>query len=381
MNDVLIKLLAQSSIYAPFFQGGFSSHLTMTLIALDNLGAQDDIKRMYFDDCIKKLELNREKSIEINRDNFDDFLGLATHFPAYLDFIEYEVKDMGVEKTIELYFDKLSPGIGAAAFHALIRLGYAIGLPSECGTVAKKEIAISIAYLATAYLPLHNLKECSAQSVRERLAYIRRNFTPDPEFIGEGLILQRMRSASYHPQFDSLVGRIKLDNDGLHDLADFVIKLYCETYDFSALHAVTATHALRLILPYVKDQDKIINNYWTALVALYFSIRAPKVDLDKIISDEQIGLFQWDEIIKSAIRSRDEHTIKFVYSCHEEFIHYRGGAHYIKAAAVKAGMYSLMKTERCLFYNPLLFGPEIDAIDNDSSAPLENKKTATTGLK
>jgi hypothetical protein len=69
---------------------------------------------------------------------------------------------------------------------------------------------------------------------------------------------------------------------GLADVADFAISAYASFDDFTLLHAVTATHAFRLISPF--------------------------------IADSMLG-----HIAARAIESDDEHVIKLVYAAFAEF--------------------------------------------------------------
>ena len=145
------ELLARAKAYAPSIPPGLSSHLTMTLIALERIGATEAHMRQYFYLCTQRLQPVTEATLIISEENFDSYLGHVNNYAAYADFFEKEIREKGIENVLQSYVEKLAPSLGAASFHPLIRLGYAINLLDEELEIAHQEIAISLAYLASAF--------------------------------------------------------------------------------------------------------------------------------------------------------------------------------------------------------------------------------------
>jgi hypothetical protein len=52
-----------------------------------------------------------------------------------------------------------------------------------------------------------------------------------------------------------------------------ILALFCETHEFTMLHALTTCQALRSLLPYVSDQRKTLSAYWHSVCASYVSVR------------------------------------------------------------------------------------------------------------
>ena len=64
----------------------------------------------------------------------------------------------GINKTVERYFDILMKGVGAAAFHPIIRLSYAVREEN------KDEVAISLATWAASFVNLGVTSELSEEN-------------------------------------------------------------------------------------------------------------------------------------------------------------------------------------------------------------------------
>ena len=113
-----------------------------------------------------------------------------------------------------------------------------------------------------------------------------------------------------------MVCRLDVAPEMLHTtLANCVLMLYANTYDFTMLHAVTSNHAFRLVFPYVRDKTQVASQYWNALLAAYISIGCPQIKQTPLITHE---LPTWDELFRKAIQVSDVHVIKFVYTCFRE---------------------------------------------------------------
>ena len=111
-----------------------------------------------------------------------------------------------------------------------------------------------------------------------------------------------------------------------------MLDVYASTGDFTALHAVTSTHAFRVLTPFMADAELALRYHWQALAAAYIGIGTPKIDATAHDAPPP-----WDEILARAIASEDEHTVKLVETCRQEQLA-RGGDLYAIVAARKAGV-------------------------------------------
>ncbi len=97
----------------------------------------------------------------------------------------------------------------------------------------------------------------------------------------------------------------------LENIANLTIQLYASTADFFILHTVTATQALRKVLPFVDQKLKpfVLRGFFRAITVAYIAQGAPKiVDIE---IDQTLENVEWDEILSKACQSIDDHVIKF----------------------------------------------------------------------
>ncbi len=125
---------------------------------------------------------------------------------------------------------------------------------------------------------------------------------------------------------------LEVKSDTLDRLALAMLDLYASTGDFTALHAVTSTHAFRVLAPFMVDSQLALRYHWQALAAAYIGIGAPRIEAPAHKAPPA-----WDEILPRAIASEDEHTVKLVDSCRQEQ-RARGGDAYALVAARRAGL-------------------------------------------
>jgi hypothetical protein len=102
---------------------------------------------------------------------------------------------------------------------------------------------------------------------------------------------------------------------GLSEVAEFAISAYASFDDFTLLHAVTATHAFRLITPFIADLALATRYLWRAIMIAALSAALPlHGDWPTEISHSA----EWVDIAVRAIESDDEHVIKLVYTAFAE---------------------------------------------------------------
>lgn len=105
---VLHDLLDAELAYDPVTAQDFSDHLPMALVALDRLGADDERLARFSTRYARSLVPVRAE-VQAARDRYDT-----------------EVASLGVDGGVRAHLPRFVPGIGSAAFHAVIRLAYAV---------------------------------------------------------------------------------------------------------------------------------------------------------------------------------------------------------------------------------------------------------------
>lgn len=101
----------------------------------------------------------------------------------------------------------------------------------------------------------------------------------------------------------------------LADLARATGALYGATGDFTALHTVTATQAIVVLLPYVENPAVLLPWLWQALAAAYIAIGRPAIpEANTIEAWRSAETPAWPGLLRSALAEEDEHSVKLCYS-------------------------------------------------------------------
>ena len=135
--------------------------------------------------------------------------------------------------------------------------------------------------------------------------------------------------------------------EGGHGLGLYISKELCKfngitvavdpspsTGNFTALHAVTSTHALRVLMPFMSDRELLLRYHWQALTAAFIGIGSPRAK--ETLPENKA---EWSSIASRAIASDDDHDAKLVFACREEQA-LRGDEMYRFAAALRVKLIS-----------------------------------------
>ena len=225
--------------------------------------------------------------------------------------------------------------MGAGAFHALIRLGYALTLLNETHEIASTEIIVSFFYWENSFLDLGELPPSSKNTTTptNSLTHILKQDYTFPEVI-KGNIFQLMQFVQQRSHFNGELKPLNTAGNTLTSIANLLLELYLPTNDFTLLHGLTATHALRIIMPYLSDLGSSINYFWIALITAALSIKPEKNIIEISTNFTNETSLNWEELKQYACQRTDEYVIKLVYTAWQEYQYY-GDERYRTAAAIK----------------------------------------------
>jgi hypothetical protein len=331
---MLNELLSDNRRFSAEFGPRLSNHLSMAVLALAWLGADDgrleDFAARYRGRA--SLVTLPASAGDLTFERWRGGLGdLSVEAQAVAYFAD-ALATSGRAAPLRIHLPVLLRGIGASAFHALIRTAYAL----EAGDDA--ELAHALGYWTMSWLdpgaaePVDGAM--AAPGVLEAFAAAFRPAGPLPV----GLIFQRMAAVAADPSFDSFARLYSPATDGLTELAAVAVALFAATGDFTALHAMTATHALRLVLPWTDDRPGALAHHWRALLAAYGSTGAPSPPSEDEISRlRRARAPGWAELHAAALASDNDHVIKAIYTAWREDQMYRDPL-YALAAARYAGL-------------------------------------------
>lgn len=303
-------------LYQHFFrlpnygENGFTNHLPMALIALDKMNTPlSRIERFtkHYAERLEAFSVQEGSSIK----SIDEALGKKSSLAPAFIFFKNELKNKGVDKTLKEYLPILIKSPWSCAFHCLIRLSYAV--TSEL----VPEIAMALSYWTCEYKPMNLSRKTSTNISIEELASLSKNF--NTYNFKPGNISTRMNEVDIFLNKNNLT--LPIPDISLEDIGSTALDLYSKTKNFTLLHGVTGTHALRTLLPYIEDKQEILNIFWYGILLALFSTGLSFDSLQD--SQEKDTTLSWEEIFEKASYSDDPHTIKLVYSAWEEWKIYK----------------------------------------------------------
>lgn len=322
-DTTLRELLEINRTKHPRYRRGLANHLSMALFSQHSLGASAARMREFATKYSAMLDPLPTSGPAIDAANWGQSLGHDEALHGLVLFFERELRERGRETVMRAALDVLAPSVGSAAFHCLIRSAFGVRFDDDA------EIAHGLAYWT---ITAESLGTLARTESRERepgllLERIRSAAALACASIAGDLISDRMQQAARLPAFAPIVGALEVDEQTLARLAQEMLALFASTGNFTALHALTSTHALRLLLPFARDPERLLRYHWQALAAAFIGIgspRAKEVDLSAIPD--------WNAIAARAIASNDDHDAKLVFACREEQA-LRGGELYRYASA------------------------------------------------
>lgn len=254
-------LIEKGLAYKPLYSSKLSNHLPMSLVALDKMSANEAIQKSYFDHSIKRLVKSENNQLIITHIN--DALGQAEYFEAYYNYYFDKLEEESVKKFVTESISILIKGISASAFHAFIRLSYALE------TCNKKEIAYALAYWSSEYNELATNSKYTKNSLPEIINQIN-PISQNHEF-SSGIIIDRMN------EINSIlkVSKIAIQSKGLNldEIRTLCLDIFSTNNNFTILHCITACHAFRSISEYFSNYPEAISYLWEAIIVAYLSTK------------------------------------------------------------------------------------------------------------
>ena len=288
--------------YAAQYGPALADHLPMTLVALASMGAS---KRRLSEYARSYLENKGLRALESDDREW-------TARAALRDRIESQ----GRASVIAAELSVAGAGIGAGAFHALIRVAYGIAEGDD------DEIAAGLTYWRDASLDLGAptiARETKLLDVVSALGRIRTLLADVADRIGDrGHIATQMELVAGDAFFDVACGHPLFGESPLVDIAAAAVRAFAATQNFRLLHVMTATHAMRMVLPFAREPDELMQYFWRALVAAYVSAGAPPIPSEDVWRHEIDRTADWAVLHARACASEDEHVIKATYTAWSE---------------------------------------------------------------
>lgn len=314
MQEHLHDLLDDAQRYAPEYRGGLSNHLPMALAALDALGASSQRLCSFASEHARRLEPRQPgRAIDAAFDSA---------FERHLHAIEHR----GIDAALREVLPRLMPGVGAAAFHGLIRTAYGV----QAGHAG--EIAAGLAYWDARFLPLLPALP-AVPGDRGIGAWLGALAAALPGWSSpHALIFERMAAVAETPAFREHAARLAIDEQTPRAIAALALDRYLASGNFTVLHVITSCHALRTLGPWLERPAEAWRWYSVAVAA---GVVSSGVDLAARVQRPEPP--PWNELIERAIASSNDHAIKLAHSAHAEAQAWGEGERYRQAVALVLG--------------------------------------------
>lgn len=356
----LHALLDDGARFAPQDADGLSNHLPMALDALHALGASALRLQTFAAAQVPRLQPVPAPEPWPAGDAWAPALGQAGAWPRYRWLFRSWLLHEGAQDVLNQVLPRLLAGSGAAAFHGLLRTAHAV----HAGHAG--EIADGLATWAAAWTPLGAALDpllgtvvgtavgTAVGTVRGKvlgsarapsgddadLLHVLRRLqgaVPGP-LPAADLIVTRMQAVSAMPGFDAAVQRLALPTLAdagpdlkaaqatadalLQPLARTAAALYAQHGNFTVLHLVTATLALRRLLPFVDDRGLALRGAWRAWAAAFLAsgVPLPRPTQGAIAGaspGDDVQAPAWRSLLPRARASDDAHVVKLAAACRE----------------------------------------------------------------
>ncbi len=322
MTDELDQALDLLRETGPEFGAGYSNHGPMATEALVALGRGEEVLpwALGYRTNLEDLPKSSQRLSDLGH---EQALGRYDLFPEWLELVRVQVTDLGWRTVVSRWIPTLSGGLSGAAMHGLIRTAHAVRALERYETPERvEELSRALAYWAARYqaMPATGperglLPSRAVHSVASARGHV-----------GGRLINDRLAELAGFAPFSpaaSLARPVSVDH---HLFLDDLTRTFADIYlanvqagsraAIAFIHGVTGPHAVRLLINHVDDRtgDELLVRVWQAAAGIYSAYGEPGVVSTYAREDQRDG----EDIVEQAIRTGDEHAIKFVEACLDE---------------------------------------------------------------
>ncbi|MFB3925909.1 MAG: questin oxidase family protein [Syntrophales bacterium] len=325
--DVLDEALKILEDAGPEYSGGLINHGPMAAQAMIEMG-HDGAVLPWVDYYRRRLETIRGDFNPVPSDRWREALGKADLYGNWTALFTHELAEETWPSILKTWVPRLAPGMSGAAGHGLIRTSHAVRALEKADTAPRRnELARGLAYWASRYQKLSSEKEPdrSAMTPLEALQHI--PILPEEKKVRFGLTGEKLKALDSFPPFRAAVNF--LDVSAEYILVSELLSAFTAVYRANArsiktvnifVHTVTAPRGVRSLLPYLDpgSRQEILRSVWQVCAGLYAVLGNRSLTPDGMPR----RLESPANIAERAVRTGDEHAIKFTEAClHEYSIH------------------------------------------------------------
>jgi hypothetical protein len=301
----------------PEYGGGLANHGPMAaeaLFALDQAGAIVPWTERYR----RKLGDEPAPGQPVQRAAIRDALGQMRRYPDWLALFLEEFREGPWEPAVDRWVHELAPGFAAAAAHGVIRVGHAArSLARHDAPGRRKELARGFAYWAATHQTLPRKETWPAHlTPGQALEHVPR-LADDVRRTGS--ISQGLKLVSTLPDFPGVISLVDADasESFVAELGEVFSRVFLagtrpSGRTIAHIHAVTGPAAAGLLVPHVTARTgaRLMACAWQAGAAIYAVFGKPLGS-----AEVEAPRATREALIAGAVKSGDEHAIKFTEAC------------------------------------------------------------------
>lgn len=316
MYEQLDEALSILHKFAPEWNDGLSNHGSIVAETMITLRRVDHIKP-WVNNYVKRLSPHPGIGNPFEGDQWKTELGNYDRFSDWLAFFRQQIQTRDWTAVLKDWIPILSPGLSGGGTHGLIRTAHCVrSLPNEVTSIKLNELAESLAYWAARYQAIsNNWKDNKGDRLPSQVIGSLPLLSQEQREVY--LISNGIAKVAADSDFDKAIQLVDLSMDPSYFISDCTSAMtlaYIANADNSSkadlitwIHTITAPSAMRLLFPYVEEEDIpiLLKSVWQAAAAIY-SWKAE----NPMIMDVPVYRGDLETLIDRAIQTRDEHAIK-----------------------------------------------------------------------
>jgi hypothetical protein len=305
--------------YGPDLRNGMTNHGPMAVEALAVMGRADAVMP-WLDRYRAELAPRPPVATPIAPDGWPSALGRVERTGDWLAFFAREVAESPWRDVLGRWAVRLVPAMCASATHGPIRVGHAARALADAESPRRiAELGEALAAWAATYQTLPTgPADGPPRAAREAIAAV--PLVPPAERVFTGTIVSSLEGLGGFAPFAPVAELLDVSPDPARTLSE-ITETFARVYLANArdvltaivfVHGVTGVAALRPLLPYLEAETAraAVRYAWQSSCGLYatFGVAPPAVDVEPPREDAAT-------LVDLAIRSGDEHAIKFTGAC------------------------------------------------------------------
>jgi hypothetical protein len=301
----------------PEYGGGLANHGPMAAEALFTL-EQPAAVVPWTERYRRKLGDEPAPGSPVARDALRDALGQMRRYPDWLALFLEEFREGPWEPAVDRWVYELAPGFAGGAAHGVIRVGHAARSLARHDTPGRrKELARGFAYWAATHQTLPRRESGAAHLAPDRaLALVPRLAEGTRP---RGSISQGLKLVDTLPDFPGVISLV--DTGRPESFVPAVGEAFARVFlagtassgrTIALIHAVTGPAAAGLLVPHVSPRTaaRLLAFAWQTAAAIH-------AVWGESPQPGEVGAFRAtrEALIAGAVKSGDEHAIKFTEAC------------------------------------------------------------------